>query len=382
MPERNFEQTESLGGLIMLGAAAVALLLANSPWGASYERTLNLVFEVRLDDWRLAKPILLWINDGLMAVFFLLVGLEIKREIVAGELSTPAKLTLPVAAAVGGMAVPAALYAAVNWGDPIALRGWAIPSATDIAFALAALAALRGVPLALRLFLASVAIVDDIGAIVIIALFYTENLSPPMLIAAAMAIAVLVSLSLAGVRRVAAYILVGIVLWVCVLKSGVHATLAGVVTACAIPFRPAGDHGSPGHQLEETLHPWVAFGILPLFALANAGVSFSGAGFDTLLQPIPLGIILGLVVGKMLGVFLTSWLVIHLRLATLPSGTRWVDLLGVAILCGIGFTMSLFIGSLAFSSQPAELFETVKIGVLAGSLLAAIAGWAILRLAR
>jgi NhaA family Na+:H+ antiporter len=279
------------------------------------------------------------------------------------------------------MAVPALIYAAVNWGDAVALRGWAIPSATDIAFALAALSLLgRGVPLTLRLFLATVAIVDDIGAIAIIALFYTENLSLPMLFAAAIAILTLVMLNLLGVRRLAAYVLVGIVMWLCVLKSGVHATLAGVVTAVAIPFRSEPRAASLGQQLEETLHPWVAFGILPLFALANAGVSFADTGITTLLQPIPLGIVLGLVAGKTLGIFLTSWLAIQFRFASLPQGTRWMDLLAVAALCGIGFTMSLFIGTLAFANQPVELFESVKIGVLVGSLLSALAGWAILRM--
>jgi NhaA family Na+:H+ antiporter len=383
MAERDFQQTEVLGGLVMLAAAAAALVLANSPWGGLYETALGLRFEVRLAEWSLGKPILLWINDGLMAVFFLLVGLEIKREVLEGELSTPAKLALPVAAAIGGMAVPALIYVAVNWQDPLALRGWAIPSATDIAFALAALALLgRGVPLTLRLFLATVAIVDDIGAIAIIALFYTEHLSWPMLLAAAIAIGALVILNAAGLRRPFAYLLVGLVLWLCVLKSGVHATLAGVVTALAIPFRTRGGEASPGHQLEDALHPWVAFGILPLFALANAGLSFAGTSFGSLLEPIPLGIILGLVAGKTIGIFLTSWLAIRLRLAALPSGVRWSEMLGVAALCGIGFTMSLFIGTLAFAQQPAEFFESVKMGVLAGSLLAALAGGILFRMAR
>jgi NhaA family Na+:H+ antiporter len=281
------------------------------------------------------------------------------------------------------MAIPALIYAAVNGPDPLALRGWAIPSATDIAFALAALRLLgRGTPLALRLFLATVAIVDDIGAIAIIALFYTDSLSWEMLIAAAMAIGVLVVLNVAGVRRAGAYVLVGVVLWVCVLKSGVHATLAGVVTAFAIPFRSAAGAESPGRQLEHALHPWVAFGILPLFALANAGVSFAGVTARTVLEPIPLGIILGLVGGKTLGIFLACWLAIRLRLAVLPAGVRWIELVGVAAFCGIGFTMSLFIGTLAFANQPAAFFEGVKLGVLAGSLLAALAGWIILRVAR
>lgn len=367
----------------MLAAAAAALILANSPWGALYDALLKLPFEVRLGELRLGKPILQWINDGLMAVFFLLVGLEIKREILDGELSSPTKIALPVAAAAGGMAVPALLYAAVNWNDPVALRGWAIPSATDIAFALAALSVLgRGVPVALKLFLTTVAIADDIGAIAIIALFYTENLSMPMLIAAGIAVSVLAILNVVGVRRLAAFVIVGVVLWVCVLKSGVHATLAGVITACAIPFRASTPERSAGRQLEEALHPWVAFGILPLFALANAGVSFASSGFDTLLEPVPLGIILGLVAGKTIGIFLASWLAIRLRFAQLPSGVRWIDLLGVAMLCGIGFTMSLFIGTLAFANQTDVLFNQVKIGVLCGSLVSAAGGWALLKAAQ
>ncbi len=383
MPERTFQQTESTGGLVMLAAAVVALLLANSPWGALYDALLKLPFEVRLGELRLGKPILQWINDGFMAVFFLLVGLEIKREILDGELSSPTKVALPMAAAAGGMAVPALLYAAVNWNDPLALRGWAIPSATDIAFALAALSVLgRGVPVALKLFLTTVAIVDDIGAIAIIALFYTEELSMPMLVAAGIAVSVLAILNVVGVRRLAAFVIVGVVLWVCVLKSGVHATLAGVITACAIPFRSANSGRSAGRQLEEALHPWVAFGILPSFALANAGVSFAGFGFGTLLERMPLGIIAGLVAGKTIGIFLTSWLAIRLRLAQLPSGMRWIDLLGVAMLCGIGFTMSLFIGTLAFAHQPDALFNQVKLGVLCGSLLSAAGGWALLKVAQ
>lgn len=265
----------------------------------------------------------------------------------------------------------------------MALRGWAIPSATDIAFALAALSLLgRGVPVALKLFLATVAIADDIGAIAIIAVVYTDNLSLLMLIAAGVALALLAILNFAGVRRLAAFVIVGIVLWVCVLKSGVHATLAGVVTAFAIPFRSSSPGLSPGRQLEETLHPWVAFAILPLFALANAGVPLRGSGFDSLLEPIPLGIIVGLVVGKTVGIFVTSWLVIRLRLAQLPDGVGWLHLLGVAILCGIGFTMSLFIGTLAFSQQADEFFNQVKIGVLGGSLLSAAIGCAVLKVAQ
>jgi NhaA family Na+:H+ antiporter len=382
MADRSFHQTESLGGIAMLLSAVLALALANSPWGAAYDNLLQIPFRISLGELALGKPVLLWINDGLMAVFFLLVGLEIKREILDGELATPAKLSLPIAAAAGGMAIPALIYAAMNWTDAVALRGWAIPSATDIAFALAALSIVgRGVPLALKLFLATVAIVDDIGAIVIIALFYTPDLSAPMLIAAGLALAVLLTLNLCGVRRLAAYILVGIVLWVCVLKSGVHATLAGVVTAFAVPFRPSASGESPGRHLEETLHPWVAFAILPLFALGNAGVELAGVGFGTLIEPVPFGIIAGLVAGKASGVFLASWLVVRLRFATLPQGVGWLHVLGVAFLCGIGFTMSLFIGTLAFEQQPGEFFDQVKIGVLFGSLLSAAIGCAVLQFA-
>lgn len=383
MSEQSFQQTESKGGLVMLAAAAAALVLANSPWGGLYEALLELPFEVRLGELSLGKPILHWINDGLMAVFFLLVGLEIKREIIDGELSSPAKVALPLAAAIGGMALPALLYVAVNWGDPLALRGWAIPSATDIAFALAALSLLgRGVPLALKLFLTTVAIVDDIGAIAIIALFYTESLSMPMLVAAGVAVAILALLNIAGVTRLAAFVLVGVVLWVCVLKSGVHATLAGVVTACAIPFRSPPAAGNAGRHLEETLHPWVAFGVLPSFALGNAGVSFAGLGLGALIAPVPLGIIVGLVAGKTIGVYLSSWAAIRLGIAELPAGVRWVELLGAAMLCGIGFTMSLFIGTLAFENQPAALFNQVKLGVLCGSICSALGGWVLLKAAQ
>lgn len=383
MAERSFQRTESLGGAVMLAAAMAAFVLANSPWGAIYDALLALPFEVSLGELRLAKSLLLWINDGLMAVFFLLVGLEIKREILDGELSAPSKLALPMVAAVGGMAIPALIYAAINWSDPVALRGWAIPSATDIAFALAVLALVgRGVPVALKLFLTTVAIADDIGAIAIIAVVFTEDLSLSMLASAGIALAALVVLNVAGVRRLAPFVLVGFVLWLCVLKSGVHATLAGVVTALAIPFGSSGALQSPGRHLEETLHPWVAFAILPLFALANAGVPLAGSGPGLLIAPIPLGIIVGLVVGKTVGIFVTSWLVIKLRFAALPDGAGWVHMLGVAMLGGIGFTMSLFIGMLAFGSQPDPFFDQVKIGVLFGSLLSAAIGCAVLKFAQ
>lgn len=383
MAERSVQQTDSIGGILMLLAAMVAFALANSPWNSVYQALLAVPLEAGFGELRLAKPLLLWINDGLMAVFFLLVGLEIKREILDGELSTPSKLALPMAAAAGGMVIPALIYAAFNWNDPIALRGWAIPSATDIAFALAALALLgRGVPLGLRLFLITVAIADDIGAIAIIAIFYADDLSLRMLTAAGIAISALVILNVTGVRRLVAFLLVGIVLWVCVLKSGVHATLAGVVTAFLIPFRTADPRQSPGRHLEAMLHPWVVFAILPLFALANAGVPLAGAGLGLLAAPIPLGIIVGLVVGKTAGVFAMSWLVIRLKLAGLPDGAGWLHMLGLASLCGIGFTMSLFIGTLAFPTPAGHLFDQVKLGVLCGSMLSTAIGCTVLKVAQ
>ena len=318
-----------------------------------------------------------------MAIFFLLVGLEIKREIVMGELSDTAKVALPAIAAVGGMVVPAAIYAWVNWGDPVGIRGWAIPSATDIAFALGVLSLFgERVPVGLKIFLMTLAVLDDLGAIVIIALFYTSDLSVQALLLAGLALVVLLVLNRFGVTRIAPYILVGLVLWTCVLKSGVHATLAGVVTAMFIPARNPSDPAHPPlTRLEHALHPWVAFGILPIFAFANAGVSLEGLSFSDLLQPIPLGIALGLVVGKQLGVFTFAWLAVKLGLARLPSGVNFRQVYGAAIICGIGFTMSLFIGMLAFENTAAgQVIATDKLGVLAGSLISALLGYVVLHL--
>jgi NhaA family Na+:H+ antiporter len=316
-----------------------------------------------------------------MAIFFLLVGLEIKREVVMGELSDAAKVALPAIAAVGGMLVPAGIYAWINWGDPVGMRGWAIPSATDIAFALGVLSLFgERVPVGLKIFLMTLAVLDDLGAIVIIAIFYTSGLSVGALLLAGIALAALFTLNRLGVTRIAPYILVGLALWLCVLKSGVHATLAGVVTAL---FLPARDPAHPGHppltRLEHALHPWVAFGILPVFAFFNAGVRLAGLSVADLLQPIPLGIMLGLLVGKQVGVFSFAWLAVKLGLARLPAGVDFRQVYGAAVLCGIGFTMSLFIGMLAFEDSGAgEVIVTDQLGVLSGSLLSALIGYVVL----
>jgi NhaA family Na+:H+ antiporter len=357
-------------------AAVLALLVSNSPWGADYEALRQVSGEVRIGgDWLvLAKPAVVWVNDLWMAVFFLLVGLEIKREFMEGELSSRAQLMLPAAAAVGGMTLPALIYAAINMSDPVALRGWAIPAATDIAFALGVLLLLGSrVPASLKIFLTAVAIIDDLGAIVAIAVFYTEQLSLPMLAGAVVCGLLLWGMNTSGVERTEAYLLVGLVLWVLVLKSGVHATLAGVVTALAIPMRD-GQGRSPVKQLEHGLHPWVAFTILPAFAFANAGVSLQGVSLDTLAAPLPLGIAGGLVVGKAVGIFGSIWLMSRLGWAVRPQGASWAQCLGVSLLCGIGFTMSLFIGGLAFEGLGPAYEVQVKLGVLCGSLLAGSLG--------
>ncbi len=376
-----FIKLESAGGLLLVAAGLLALVLSNSPLRDVYTDLLGLPVEVRIGSLGLGKPLLLWINDGLMAVFFLLVGLEIKREIVEGELSTPARVVLPVAAALGGMATPALIYVFLNRGDLAALKGWAIPTATDIAFSLGILSLLGNrVPVSLKVFLTAVAITDDLGAIVIIAIFYTENLSASMLLLASFAVAALIALNLLNVTRIAAYVIIALFLWVFVLKSGVHATLAGVVVALAVPLKVKdGERRGPLHRLEHGLHPWVAFGVLPIFAFANAGVSFTGVTVATLTEPLPLGIAAGLFAGKLLGVFGASALLIALGFAKLPQGANSLQFAGVAALCGIGFTMSLFIGSLAFEGQ--DHAAAVRLGVLAGSLLSSLVGYSILRFA-
>ena len=377
----DFLKLESAGGLLLVAAAALALICSNSPLRHAYDDLLKIPVEMRFGSFALAKPLLLWINDGLMAIFFLLVGLEVKREVLEGELSTPAQIVLPVVAGIGGMLVPALIYFIFNRGNGAALNGWAIPTATDIAFALGVLSLLgKRVPVSLKIFLTAVAIADDLGAIVIIALFYTAELSIAMLFLAGVAIAVLFTLNLQKVKRIAPYVIVGVILWVFVLKSGVHATLAGVAIAFAVPLKTRNAEGTaPLHQLEHSLHPWVAFGVLPIFAFANAGVSFAGVTLTALAEPLPLGIAVGLFAGKLIGVFGASAVLIRLGLAKLPEGAGWLQLIGVAALCGVGFTMSLFIGSLAFDGP--DYFTPLRLGVIAGSVLSGVTGYLLLRFA-
>jgi NhaA family Na+:H+ antiporter len=378
---KDFFSLESAGGILLIAAAALAMVVVNTPARPLYDMLLDLPIEIRIAGFELAKPLLLWINEGLMAVFFLVVGLEIKREILEGELSQPSRIALPAIAAAGGMLLPALIYAAVNRGDPTALSGWAIPTATDIAFALGILALLGPrVPNGLRLFLLTLAILDDLGAVLIIALFYTGDLAPASLLVAAAAIAVLFLLNRRGVRQFAPYTLVGIILWIAVVKSGVHATLAGVVLAFFIPMCPRSrTEESPLCRLENDLHPTVSYAILPLFAFANTGISLEGLTFASLANPIPLGIALGMFFGKQIGVFGFSWLAIKLKLGTLPEGVGWGGLYGLAVLCGIGFTMSLFISSLAFEQIGSGLAVDDRLGILVGSLSSAVAGYLLLR---
>ncbi len=379
---REFLNKESSSGLLIIGAAVLAMLAENSFLQPLYEAMLGTPVGVRVGALSIDKPLLLWINDGLMAVFFFLIGLEIKRELLDGELSDPSRIVLPAIAAVGGMVVPAGIFVYFNHGDPQAMTGWAIPMATDIAFALGILSLLgRRVPVSLKLFLLTLAIIDDLGAIIVIALFYSAEISVTSLVVSAVALMVLFIINRAGVMRIAPYILAGIVLWVAVLKSGVHATLAGVVLAFFIPLKRGGDHdGSPLHHLEHALHPYVALMILPLFAFANAGISLAGMSLAYLLQPVPLGIMLGLFVGKMAGVFGFSWLAIKLRIGKLPEGSGWTGLFGVSALCGIGFTMSLFISSLAAEAGGTELIAQHRVGILSGTLVSALTGYLVLRL--
>jgi len=373
-----FVDGESVGGFMLMGAALLAMLLVNLGAAEAYEALWHVPVAISVGTFAIDKSLLHWVNDGLMAIFFFLVGLEVKREILAGQLSSWSQASLPLFCAIGGMAAPAAVFVAVNGNTPANLDGWAIPAATDIAFALGILAMLgKRVPMALKVLLLAIAIIDDIGAIVIIALFYTDDLSLFALAGGGVVIAMLFALNWLGVTRVAVYVLLGIVMWVFVLKSGVHATLAGVVTALAVPLRTKSEGPSPLEELEHSLHPYVAYLILPLFAFANAGVSLAGLGFDDLLAPLPLGIALGLFLGKQFGVFAAIATATRLRLANLPEGVGWAQLYGLACLTGVGFTMSLFIGSLAFATDSQE--DAVKLGVLVGSLASGLLGFAVLR---
>jgi NhaA family Na+:H+ antiporter len=368
-----FINGQTLGGVLLALSALLALLMSNSPWSEVYLKVLQFPAEIRIggDALVLAKPMIVWVNDLWMAVFFFLVGLEIKRELIDGELASPSQVLLPAAAALGGMLVPALIYALINLNDAVALQGWGIPMATDIAFALGILVMLGSrVPTSLKIFLTAVAIIDDLGAILVIAFFYTDNLSLTMLLAAGAGVLVLVALNRLRVTAIGPYVLVGLVIWVCVLKSGIHATLAGVVTALAIPMSD-GKGGSPLQTVEHALHPWVAYLVLPVFAFANAGVFLGDVTVDSLLQTVPLGIAAGLLLGKPVGVLGASWLMIRFGGARLPEQSTWRQFAGVAVLCGVGFTMSLFIGSLAFEGAGAVYASQVKIGVLLGSLASA-----------
>lgn len=368
----SFLSSESAGGLVLMGAALAAIIVANSPLAPGYFAALHSVWG--------GLSIELWINDGLMAIFFLMVGLEIKREVLAGGLSSWNQRALPGFAAAGGMLIPALIYIAINWGNPETIGGWAIPAATDIAFALGVLSLLgKRVPTSLKVFLAALAILDDLGAVTIIALFYSTGLNIPMLLASFATLAVLIVMNRMGIRRLLPYLLLGLLLWFFVLQSGVHATLAGVALALCIPLgKPEEEARSPLLFLEEKMHYWVAFAVVPIFGFANAGVSLSGITLGNLVDPVPLGVALGLFVGKQIGVFLAAVLAIRSGMAVLPEGSNWAQLYGVALLCGIGFTMSLFIGNLAFPGLP-HLIDEVKIGVLLGSILSAIGGVILLR---
>ncbi|MCS3466667.1 NhaA family Na+:H+ antiporter [Pseudomonas sp. JUb42] len=374
-----FFQLEAASGLLLIAAAILALIINNSPLSGWYNAFLEIPVVAQFGAVKIAKPLLLWINDGLMALFFLIIGLEVKREVLEGHLSKISQIVLPGAAAVGGMVIPALVFTALNHDSPSAMTGWAIPMATDIAFALGVLALLgKRVPVSLKLFLMTLAIIDDLGAIIVIAVFYSSELSGLALALAGASIIALIAMNRLGVVKLAPYLLIGLVLWVCVLKSGVHATLAGVILAFCIPLRTRNEEASPAHTLEHSLHPWVAYGILPLFAFANAGVSLKGVTLDSFIHPVPFGIALGLLLGKTVGVFGLTWLAVKTRMATLPTGAGWGQVFGVAILCGIGFTMSLFVGSLAYVPGVSEFAGEDRMGILTGSILSAFIGYAVM----
>lgn len=378
---RAFFKSEIAGGVILAIAAILAMIVANSPLYDTYHHILETSIGLHFGDFVIDKHALHWINDGLMAVFFFLVGLELKREMLVGELSDVKKVILPAVAALGGMIVPGAIYAGINWNNPEFINGWAIPAATDIAFALGVISLLGNrVPIALKVFLASIAIFDDIGAILIIAFFYTQGLSMTALGIAGAALVVLFILNRMNVTRVTPYIFIGLIMWAAVLKSGVHATIAGVLLAFFIPMYSRDDpEFSPLDNLEHDLQDAVAFVILPIFAFANAGIHLGSAGIGELLHPVPLAIAAGLVLGKPIGVMAFSWVGVKLGLATIPEGVNWKHIFGVSMLCGIGFTMSLFIGGLAFGGDTPGFDE--RLGIIVGSFIAGVIGYVYLNMA-
>ncbi|MFT5657356.1 MAG: NhaA family Na+:H+ antiporter [Gammaproteobacteria bacterium] len=378
---KDFFKLESTAGIILFFSAIFAMLLKNSAWGDWYTTILTLPIQVRAGDLDINKPLVLWVNDGLMAIFFFLVSLEIKREILIGHLSKLSNLILPGAAAIGGMLIPALIYAGINAGNPADLHGWAIPTTTDIAFSLGVLALFAArVPLSLKIFLMTLAVLDDLGAIVIIALFYSDNLSGTSLGFAAFLSIALFALNRLKIHNTTPYIILGVLLWVSVLKSGVHATLAGVILAFAIPLGDSKKPDlSPLKNLVHDLHPWVTFAILPLFAFMNAGIAFEDFNPARLMNAVPVGIALGLMIGKPVGVLTFAWIAIRLRIASLPSSINWGQLVGVAFLCGIGFTMSLFIGSLAFQEGGVGYSRADRLGIIIGSMVSGIVGYLVLR---
>ena len=377
---QRFLQQDYAVGVLLIIAAILAKIAANTSLSEYYNLLLELPIRVAIGPLDIHKPALLWINDGLMALFFLMIGLEVKREVIDGDLSTPAKVALPGIAAVGGMVVPALIYVAFNYDDPTGIKGWAIPAATDIAFAVGILALLgKRVPPSLKIFLLALAIIDDLGAIIIIALFYTSELSITSMLIGAALLGVLIIFNRRGVTKLSPYMFVGTLLWVCVLKSGVHATLAGVLIALTIPLKATDRKGrSPLKALEHKLHSNVHFFILPLFAFANAGIELNLAQFKSLADPVPLGILAGLFLGKQIGVFSFCWVAVKTGLAKLPGGANWVHMYGLSILCGIGFTMSLFIGSLAFAEVSTDYIVSDRIGILTGSFISAVVGYLLL----
>jgi len=381
---KDFLKKDSSSGILLIFVTLLALILQNSPLSNIYTSFLHTPVEIRFSDLHIAKPLLLWVNDGLMAIFFFVIGLEVKREVMEGHLSSLSQITLPGIAAIGGMVVPALVFIAFNNGAEFAMNGWAIPTATDIAFALGILSLLGNrVPISLKIFLMALAIIDDLGAIVIIALFYTSELSTMSISIAGASLVVLFIMNRLNVARQAAYILVGIILWVSVLKSGVHATLAGVALAFMIPLHSKDENGKPfsmAHNMEHNLHYWVAFFILPLFAFVNAGVDLRGISIEEMAGPVPLGIMAGLFIGKQIGVFGFSWIAIKLGIASLPKDATWMTLYGVAVLTGIGFTMSLFVDSLAYNDTKIFHFAD-KLAILLGSLFSGLMGYIILRIA-
>ena len=381
---KDFLKKDSSSGILLIIVTILALILQNSALSGIYTGFLHTPVEVRFGELQIAKPLLLWVNDGLMAIFFFVIGLEVKREVMEGHLSSLSQITLPGIAAVGGMVVPALVFVAFNNGAEFAMNGWAIPTATDIAFALGILSLLGNrVPVSLKIFLMALAIIDDLGAIVIIALFYTSELSSISISIAGASLLILFIMNRLNVARQAAYILVGIILWVSVLKSGVHATLAGVALAFLIPLHSKDENGKPfsmSHNMEHGLHYWVAFFILPLFAFVNAGVDLRGISVEEMAGPVPLGIMAGLFIGKQVGVFGFSWIAIKLGIASLPKDATWMTLYGVAVLTGIGFTMSLFVDSLAYNDT--KIFHYAdKLAILLGSLFSGLLGYLVLKLA-